>query len=145
MPDKALEWRDGEVYSFVIDFLAEPGDTQPAFRIFYQPSAATLPMGQPPDWLLDEERPFDLAIVGAAGFHHETDYPKKLLRLLEPKRVMVVHWDDLFDEYESVQPGRVLGLWSWRLPRLASGFAAGVDDSVPVYWPDRWASLTLTR
>jgi hypothetical protein len=139
-PPKSLAgWRAGDTYSYLIDFL-EPGNPDRIqYRIFLMPSAARYPLGTPPLSLLTE-RAVDLAIIGAAQLEKDKDYPVSLLRRITPNAVMMVHWDNFFDGYSTVNPRL-----NFRVDpdRVAARLCEAVDRDIPVFWPQRGAVLTL--
>ncbi len=89
----AKEWKEGQTFAYLIDFLDASG--APAFRIHYQDAASPPPWGFPPPVVLDERR-VDVAIVCAGGFGLVPDYPQGVVRDLEPRHAVVGHWEDFF-------------------------------------------------
>jgi hypothetical protein len=77
-------FRGGETYAFVIE-LRNGGETR--YRIYYNDAAADSPLGQ----VVDD---FDLAILTIAQWNWVRDYPRDLLLTLQPKHVLISHWDD---------------------------------------------------
>src|SRR5690606_34255604 len=96
-PAHLFSWRVGGTYRYLIDILdgGRPGKT--LFRILYMPSAATHPTGTPSEHLLDGT-PIDLAILGAAQLERDPTYPGALVHELDPRAVMLVHWDNFVDD-----------------------------------------------
>jgi hypothetical protein len=96
-PATALEWLDGEVVSYLVDFL--DGD-QVAFRMFYQDAVVAEPYGLVTDSLLRAPgvgaRPVDLAILVPSTFAEVPWHPEALVDNLRPRHVMLGHWEDLF-------------------------------------------------
>ncbi len=92
LPHFAYGWVEGQTFAFLIDFME--GD-RPVFRIHVQDAASQPPLGFVPRSLLAERR-VDLAILTAGGFSQARDYPEGLLRDLEPRHVMIGHWEDFF-------------------------------------------------
>ncbi len=95
---KATQWKEGQTYSFLID-IQDRGNT--IFRIFLQSSASDSPIGFPSSVDL-QEKAVDLAILGAASFNwtKNKDYPWKLLGHLDPKELIICHWEDFFLPYQ---------------------------------------------
>jgi L-ascorbate metabolism protein UlaG (beta-lactamase superfamily) len=89
----AFGWKEGQTYAFLIDFLAET-EERPVFRIHYQDAASTPPYGFPPP--LDDGVPVDVAIVNVAAFGEAEDYPEGIVRELQPRHVILSHWEDFF-------------------------------------------------
>jgi L-ascorbate metabolism protein UlaG (beta-lactamase superfamily) len=92
-PELAADWVDGETYAFLIDFLAA-GDSV-AFRVFYQDAVAEPPFGLAPDSLIAERR-VDVAILVPSTFEEVPWHPEASLENLNPRRVLLGHWEDFF-------------------------------------------------
>lgn len=94
----ANKWKEGNTYSFLIDKLSN-GKT--VFRIFIQSSASKPTLGFPPQHILDQKK-VDLAIIGAASFSYikGKNYPWRLIKYLEPKQLLICHWEDFFRPYQ---------------------------------------------
>jgi L-ascorbate metabolism protein UlaG (beta-lactamase superfamily) len=106
--------RGGDALAFDIELLGERGETR--FRIYYNDSAASSPLGQ-------TTGPFDLAILTMAQWRWVRDYPRDLLLTLQPRHVLVSHWDYFF---------RAATENSKFVPRLhADGFLRIVKQLVP--------------
>lgn len=93
---KKNAWREGCVYSFLIDFLK--GDSV-EYRIFVQTSSTHYPVGQPPPELL-KEKPVDIALVCLASANTVKPYPIEMLQDLKPKATIFIHWEDFFERAE---------------------------------------------
>jgi hypothetical protein len=100
-PRSAYGWKEGQTYAFLIDVLADDGET-PLLRIHYQDAASNPELGWPPRELLAERR-VDLALFCAASFSLVREHPQAILRELEPRHAMAAHWEDF-----SRDPGRPL-------------------------------------
>ena len=83
----------GETHAFVIDLL-DPDREQVRYRIYYNDSPARAGVGVPPP--LDDRHPYDLAILCMATFNHVDGYPEALLDALQPRHVLISHYDDFF-------------------------------------------------
>jgi hypothetical protein len=106
--------RGGDALAFAIDLLDERGETR--FRIYYNDSSASSPLGQ-------TTGPFDLAILTMAQWGWVRDYPRDLLLTLQPRHVLVSHWDYFFRP--STENSKFV-------PRLdAAGFLRIVQTLVP--------------
>ena len=106
--------RGGDALAFDIELLDERGETR--FRIYYNDSAASSPLGQ-------TTGPFDLAILTMAQWRWVRDYPGDLLGALKPRHVLVSHWEYFFRP--TTENSRFV-------PRLhADGFLRIVKDRVP--------------
>jgi L-ascorbate metabolism protein UlaG (beta-lactamase superfamily) len=108
--------RGGEALAFDIELLGERGETR--FRIYYNDSSPVSPLG-----FGQTEGPFDLAILTMAQWPWVRHYPCDLLLALQPRHVLVSHWDYFF---------RPTTQNSKFVPRLnAGGFLRIVNDLVP--------------
>lgn len=92
-PRYATEWLDGETIAFLIDFLDDDGSI--AFRIYYQDAVVAPPLGFAPEASI-AERPVDVAIFVPATFDQVDWHPEAFVANLEPKRVLLGHWEDFF-------------------------------------------------
>lgn len=92
---KPMKWTTGTSYAFLIDFIG--ADT---LRVFVQTSASHYPNGLPPKALMDK-RKVDLAIMCYASAPNVGNYPKGWVDWMEPKKLMLVHWEDFFREAKS--------------------------------------------
>jgi hypothetical protein len=97
-PRRATGYREGQTFAFLIDFLDPDGSV--AFRIHYQDSASSTPLGHPPILPADDRRSVDVAIVCAASFSQVQGYPEGILRATDPRYVVLGHWEDFFISQE---------------------------------------------
>ena len=141
LPGDALDWQSGTTLSYVIDFLKEEGGDS-LFRVFYQSSSSGFPVGAPPQWLIDDGVPFDLAVICMANFDKVDNYPSGVLSQLKPAHVLLTHWEVFWERYlpneASVLPG--LSIESF----LAKARKA-LPKGTPIYLPQRGASITLQK
>jgi hypothetical protein len=92
---KKKQWREGETYSFLIDF--KTGATID-YRVFVQTSASHFPLGKPPKALL-EQRGVDLALLCLASSNYVKPYPVEIMQYLKEystPQYMFIHWEDFF-------------------------------------------------
>jgi hypothetical protein len=120
-PAWATEWLEGETYAFLIDFM-ESADSV-AFRVYYQDAVAPAPAGLAPEPLIAERR-VDLAIFVPATFDQVDWHPEALVENLQPRRVLLGHWEDFFIPME--EPTRSIrltdiGHFEGRLDRVFAG------------------------
>ena len=92
-PRTATEWVDGPTYAFLIDFLDADGSV--AFRVYYQDAVVAPPYGYAPDGLIADRR-VDVAIFVPATFDQVDWHPEAFVENLEPRRVLLGHWEDFF-------------------------------------------------
>ena len=69
----------------------------PEFRIHYQDAASEPRHGFPP-LSSEPERGIDLAILCVAGFMEVSSYPEELIRKLQPRSLILGHWENLFKQ-----------------------------------------------
>lgn len=136
-PRRVLDWQAGTNLNYVIDFL---DGEQVRYRIFYQSSASAEPLGFPPAWLLEEGIPFDLALLCAANYDHVTGYPEGILQVLQPRQVMLIHWERFWDDYSIDTATPLPGL---DFAALENRIRSVLDDSIPVWLPMRGARIHL--
>lgn len=93
---KKKEWKEGDVYAFLVDFLNADSIS---LRMFIQTSASQFPVGLPSSALL-KERPVDIAVLCLASANNVKPYPVEILKALQPKQTIFIHWEDLFERGE---------------------------------------------
>jgi hypothetical protein len=106
LPSRAGGWLEGTPLAYLIDFLGPRGEV--VYRIHYQDAASTPPEGFPPPLPALDGIPIDLAILCAPGYEEVENYPEGILARLEPRHVIVGHWEDFFhprDESLRAVPG----------------------------------------
>lgn len=89
---KKSQWREGDVYSFLVDFV-KAGQIE--YRMFIQTSGSHYPLGLPPADLL-KQRSVDVAVLCLASSNYAKGYPEKLLKDVDPKKAVFIHWEDFF-------------------------------------------------
>ncbi len=95
-PTRASGWREGQTLAYLIDFMSADGKTV-EFRIHYQDAASTAPFGFPPRFSESpDRRRVDLAIVCMPGFDQVERYPENIIERLNPRHVIVIHWENFF-------------------------------------------------
>lgn len=92
-PRGATEWLDGATYAFLVDFLDDAGEI--AFRVYYQDAVAAPPFGHAPEALI-AERPVDVAVLVPATFDQVDWHPEAFVENLQPRWVLLGHWEDFF-------------------------------------------------
>jgi len=91
VPARAKQWREGQVFAFLIDLLDANGGVK--FRIHYQDAASPLPCRFPP---INDGKRVDVAIVCLPGFDQVKGYPEEVMKALQPRMVILGHWENLF-------------------------------------------------
>ena len=88
------DWNVGDTYSFLLEFETE----KKPIRIYITTSAAEPPDALPhKSWLKDS---IDVAFICYASSGQVDDYPITLLDSLKPKKLVLIHWEDFFNEYD---------------------------------------------
>lgn len=131
-PHTATEWVDGETFAFLVDFLDDDGEV--AFRIYYQDAVAPAPLGFAPPSVL-EEHVVDVAILVPATFEEVRWHPEAIVENLQPRSILLGHWEDFFQPYDRpVEPVPLTDLAEFerRLARVYDG---------PVWRPDRFTEF----
>ena len=125
-PYKAHHWVQGEIFTFIIDFMGEDGE-HVDFRIHYQDAASSPPWGFPPGGIEN----IDLAILCAAAFHEVNNYPDELLKKAKPKHIIVGHWENFFRSYK--RPPRTVPFTNTRkfIRRVVAAKPVDSDIHVP--------------
>ena len=94
----------GQPFALVIDLMA--ADLKAVrYRIYYQDSANSWGIGEPP---LFDGRPYDLAVLCIASYDKAPGQPGSILTRLRPRHVLVTHYDDFFRPQN--RPVRFAGL-----------------------------------
>lgn len=92
-PQLATDWVEGRSYAFLIDFMT-PWDSV-AYRVYYQDAVAQAPAGLAPDSVI-ADRSVDVAILVPSTFEEVDWHPEALIENLEPRRILLGHWEDFF-------------------------------------------------
>lgn len=97
-PRTASEWKLGDTFAYLIEFLDANGDT--AFRVYYQDSATDPGYGYVPSALLSargaDSHGVDLAILCAGAYDQVRDNPDGIVRNTNPRFVLLGHWENFF-------------------------------------------------
>ncbi len=97
LPTRAFGWREGQTLAYLVDFLSADGKTV-EFRVHYQDAASTAPLGFPPMFNQpQDQRRVDLALVCMPGFNQVENYPEKIIKRLNPRFVVIIHWENFFE------------------------------------------------
>jgi len=138
LPRRAAGWREGQTLSYLIDFLAQRGGPI-AYRIYYQDAASTPPLGFPP--FLD--RRVDLAMLCVAGYNEVDDYPRALVAHLQPRRIILIHWENFFsrlpEDPHDLRPVPFLNIEQF-VKRLAPAIPPDAEYVLPA--PGSWINLS---
>ncbi len=126
LPRTVFGWVEGQTYAYLIDFLDERGGI--AFRVHYQDAASNPPLGFVPELPAHEQKRADLAILCVASFAQVTDYPEGIIRNIQPKNILLGHWEDFFRNQK--RPVKALRTTNVR------GFIKRLDSVIPA--DSRW-------
>lgn len=96
-PADAWDYKLGRTFMFVVDFLGEQDQIDARVFINGAASEPTVVRAIPDEFL--RQHPIDVAILCVPGWDTVTDYPKSLLDRLQPKRIVLSHYDDFFQPY----------------------------------------------
>lgn len=99
-PRRLGGFKEGQTFAFLIDFLNK--SRQIDFRLFVQTSSSKPPNGFIPD-SLRKQHPIDLAVLGVASFKQVKKYPDALLERMQPRHVLLVHWENFFRSIASLK------------------------------------------
>jgi hypothetical protein len=102
LPTRVGGWPAGTPLAFVIELL-DPASRAVAFRLYYQDSPTRNPYGYP-DRLTDG---YDLALLTMGGATEFRSFPGDIVKHLDPKFVMGIHWEDFFDPRKLPVPREV--------------------------------------
>jgi hypothetical protein len=91
---KLSKLKEGRVYAFLIDLLADDGETV-LFRIHYQDVASPEPFGLPPEGEL-ASRPADLAVLSLPLARLADGYPEAVLTRTRARHALIIHYEDFF-------------------------------------------------
>ncbi|HQX83128.1 MAG TPA: MBL fold metallo-hydrolase, partial [Vicinamibacterales bacterium] len=96
LPSNASEWAEGEVFSYLLDFLDDQGRVE--FRVYYQDSGTDAPVGfpwggkEPPDG-----KRVDVSLICLGGdFEHLHDHPEGIIKATRPRFLLLGHWENFF-------------------------------------------------
>jgi L-ascorbate metabolism protein UlaG (beta-lactamase superfamily) len=87
---KTRKWTVGTTYAFLVDFIQ--GDT---LRMYIQTSASQYPYGAPPKEEFKKKK-VDVAVICYASTNNVKDYPKAIVKDIDPAKMVIVHWEDFF-------------------------------------------------
>ncbi len=94
LPRTAWGWKEGQTYAFLLT-IKDPAVPDSSIRIFYQDAASAVPAEffQSPPY---ENLRVDIAILCVPGFNYISGYPEDIIHALQPRHVILIHWEDFF-------------------------------------------------
>jgi hypothetical protein len=102
-PDRGSDWKCGPTDVFLVDFLDQAGKV--SYRIYYQDASPVPPKGSVPAAVLAEHR-VDLAIYCMSLHEHVKNFPIELTKQLDPRVIVMGHWEDIFSPMPGLGPDR---------------------------------------
>ena len=99
-PQKGCQWKEGVNISYLIDFLDNQDSIK--FRMYIAGSSSSAPAGCLPQTVI-KEHPIDLAITCVASHAYVKNYPQGLLENLNPKHIILSHWENFFRTGDQLQ------------------------------------------
>jgi hypothetical protein len=88
-------WKEGRTLAYVVE-ITGPADT---LRIHIQTSACTPDDGLPPASYMKQIGRVDISMFCMASFDNVSNYPDRLIHYLNPKKIIIVHWENFFRKY----------------------------------------------
>jgi L-ascorbate metabolism protein UlaG (beta-lactamase superfamily) len=118
LPRTAREWKEGNLYAYVIEF-RDPRRDSTLYRIHFSDAPAWRHEGFPPPALGSR---YDLALLCVGGYHDvrpDHDVPTEFLRTIRPRHVILGHWESFFSEQNKrMHPLPTLKLNNVYVPRV---------------------------
>jgi hypothetical protein len=128
----ATDWKQGKTFAYLIDFMHRG---EPEFRIYLLTSASAPPDGFIHPEVLQEHK-VNLAILGAASFANVENYPQGILQHLEPEKLIIAHWEDLFKPYLHDPPCLIRATnFKKLIPGINQVYPWQVDDQQQFFMP----------
>lgn len=134
------KWKSNCTFAYLIDFMSQG---KPEFRIYLLSSASS-----PPDGFIHQEtlkeHKINLAILGAASFDNVENYPQGILAHLQPEKLILAHWEDLFKAYMH-SPPRLIRATNFKklIPEINEVFPWQVNDEQQFFMPVPGVSVTV--
>lgn len=124
---KANKWKEGQVYAYLLRITPEGKDP---YYIHVMTSSSSSPSGIPKD------QKVDLSILCAASTQNVDEFPTNVLKATQPKKVMLIHWEDFFRSYDKKSKSVKATNFKVLLSRLKS-YKEDVDLHTWVSMPDK--------
>ncbi|MEE9465172.1 MAG: MBL fold metallo-hydrolase [Candidatus Neomarinimicrobiota bacterium] len=93
-PRTAWGWKEGETLAYIVDFMGP--DQSIDFRIYFEDTTLPDSTGLPPVLPPADQHPYDLVVMCVAAAQALREYPTNLTTVVQPKHVMLGHWEDFF-------------------------------------------------
>ncbi len=146
-PEDAWDYKLGRTLNFIVDFLGEQDEI--VSRLFINGAAHDPEVVQAiPDEVLSRH-PVDVAILCVPGWDKVTDYPTRLLDRLQPKQLVLSHYDDFFQPYlHAEDPKRDMEFVMFaryaEFVEALRAYYAGRPTAVPVIEPKTGDTICVT-
>jgi len=129
LPRNAYGWKEGQTLAYLIDVLGADG--RAILRFHYQDTASTPPLGFPPK--LDDlgSHPVVVALMCVASFDQVPRYPEGLTEALQPRHVVLAHWENFFSRSPTPRPLPFLDTRSFAA-RLSAALPPGAGWHTPI-------------
>lgn len=129
LPRTAYGWKEGQTLAYLIDVLGTDGT--PLLRFHYQDSASTPPFGFPPKMDGPGSPPVVVALLCVASFDQVPRYPEGLMEALQPRHVILAHWENFFSHHLPPRPLPFLDTRSFAA-RLSAALPLGAKWHTPL-------------
>lgn len=129
LPRTAYGWKEGQTLAYLIEILGADG--RAILRFHYQDSASTPPLGFPPKMDDLGPRPLVVALLCVASFDEVPHYPERLIDVLQPRHVVLAHWENFFTHKRPARPLPLLDTRSFAA-RLSAALPPGAEWHTPV-------------
>ena len=129
LPWNAYGWKEGQTLAFLIDVLGADG--RPILRFHYQDAASTPPLGFPPKMDGPGTPPVVVALLCVASFDQVPRYPEGLIEALQPRHVVLGHWENFFSRDLPPSPLPFLDTRSFST-RLSAALPPGAQWHTPI-------------
>ncbi|HEX3553080.1 MAG TPA: hypothetical protein VIA62_07620 [Thermoanaerobaculia bacterium] len=134
----------GQTFALVIDLMASDLETV-RYRFYYQDAANPPGIGEPPAF--PDGHPYDIAVLCIASYDKVKGQPAAILKSLQPRHVLVAHYDDFMRPQD--RPVRFVSLLTDAkvetylrtiCDQLGCGSPSGAGPTNPVCGPSssRW-------
>lgn len=90
-----LMWKEGRTLAYLVEIM----DGNDTLRIHVQTSACTPTEGLPPLAYKNIVGKVDIVMFCMPSFDNVESYPDSLIRYLNPTKLIIVHWEDFFEDY----------------------------------------------
>lgn len=148
LPRTAFGWKEGQTYAYLVDFLTPDGhgNERVDFRLHFQDAASSGGYGAVPKAALDGYPRVDLAITCVGASDSAVDYPGPLLREVQPRYVVLGHWEDFFGN-RPCEPGaedKQLAVRMTDIPAFIHRMKAAAPDA-PSLMPRLFSTMYFPR